>query len=128
MFFHLAQRAVQYEALKARLFKNTGIISVLMGLILVFTMPQQLLFLWAGTLMAYGYLFALSFQAEFPQRRLAVALSIIRMATVSFLIVWVGQFKLLETCIVFCGFLSYKIVLVLEFVRHSVGIQFHRGK
>jgi hypothetical protein len=126
MFF-IRQAIVKYPDLKAKLLRKTWLVAVLLAAPFVFLNHHQAFLVITGGMLAYAYMLSMFFATEFPQRRLAIGLSIIRMATVSFLIVWTGQFKLLDTCVVFLGFLSYKIVLVLEFIRYSVGIKLHRG-
>jgi hypothetical protein len=81
-----------------------------------------------GLSIGFGYILSLFLTVESGQRKFTQVLSIFRMLIVSFLIVWVGHFKLLETSIVICGFLSYKVVLSLEFIDSLIGSKEHRGK
>lgn len=125
---HIVKKPVDYADLKFRLLNTTWMVGAVGAVIVLFTLPKMVMPFIMGVIVGYGYLFSLFMSAEVPQRKLSIALSIIRMATVSFLIAWLGGFGLLNTCVVFCGFLSYKVVLVLESVRHSVGITLNRGK
>ncbi len=126
--FYIPENIVDYKALKGRLIKHLIILDIIAVIALWMMHPAFLPRYVMGAILGLGYLFSLFFSTEFPERRLAIGLSIVRMSTVSFLIVMLGEFKLLETCVVFCGFLSYKLVLVLEFVRYSIGIKFNSGK
>ncbi len=119
----LSQKAVQYPELKTRLIRNTLIWSALVTGILLIVYPKVVRPYVLGALLGYAYLFSLFLSVESPKRVFTIIISMIRMAIVSFLIVWIGQFRLLEIGVAFCGFLSYKIVLVLEFIRYSVEIK-----
>ncbi len=128
MNFYFTKRIFQFSKLKNRLYVGMLILNLWLGSLIAIKWPEYLEpYLW-GALLSYGYIFSLARMIELPKSKLAIALSVIRMVSVSFLIVFAGEFKLLDTCVVFCGFLSYKIVLFVEVIRQNIGITFKSGK
>lgn len=125
---YLPKNAVDYPTFKTRLVRNLLIWALFSTLAVFLFYPAWVSHYVLGVGLGFGYLWSLFRTVEYPQKKLSQVFSMVRILCVSFLIVWGGQFKLLDTCIVFCGFLSYKVVLVLEYVRYSVGIKFYRGK
>lgn len=125
---YLSNHIVQYPLLKSRLLRFTWIPGLLISIPLFLIYPALGIHFVYGIGLGYLYLLSLFMSTEAPKRRLAGVLSVTRMAAFSFFIAFMGQFKPLETCVVFCGFLSYKLVLVLETVRFTVGIKLNRGK
>jgi hypothetical protein len=119
------QNREDYLLFKSKLSKTMWIYNLLVTLLVLCLWPHAVLPYIKGALLGYVYLFSLFVSAEWPSKGMAIALFFIRMLTVSFLIVWFGQFTLYDTCVL--GFLSYKIVLTLEFVRYSVGINQNSG-
>ena len=119
---------VAYPELKSSLNRHIWIWNGIVALLLFALHRAYVLPYLLGAMVGYGYLLSLFLSAEYPQRRLTIVLSVLRMAVAGFLIVAMGQFRIFETGVVFCGFLSYKIVLILEIVRYSVGMKLNSGK
>lgn len=118
----------EFPQFKMGLIRKTILFSVAVTLLLLIFYPAYAIYYSLGTAVAFGYLFSLFLSVEAPKRRLTIVLSIIRMALVGFLLVWLGQFRLLETTVVFSGFLSYKCVLVAQIIWYSVGTKLKSGK
>jgi hypothetical protein len=125
--FYIPRDGVDYPNLKSRLYRYTPIFSSAVTLTLFCVSQKWALAFLYGSILGLGYLWSLFLSTEAPKRKLTTVITVLRMVTVSFLIVWLGHFELHETCIVFLGFLSYKVVLVLEYVRYSVGMKLSRG-
>lgn len=128
MIFYLPKRIVNYPELKSHVIRATWVVGGIGSVGLALFNPAMAILFAAGAMLGYGYLLSLFLTAEAPQRRMAGLFSIVRIGIASVLIALLGQFKPLETGVVFCGFLSYKVVLVLEFIRFSIGIQRNSGK
>jgi hypothetical protein len=119
----LAKTIVEYPRFKRQLLTQTAFLALGVSLILLLKWPHALMPYVMGVIISYGYLLSLAVASEMPQRKLAIGLSIFRVAIVSFLIVWVGQFQVFATGVVLAGFLSYKIILTLLMVRHTVALK-----
>lgn len=128
MKLYCPNQVIPFPEFKAALIRHTWIWSVLATLIVAIAFPTLLRPFVIGVVTGYLYLKSLIFTTEHPQKRWAFVISMVRMVFVSFLIVNVGQFKLLDTCVVFLGFLSYKVVLIVELLRRSVGFKRSSGK
>ncbi len=120
--------SIEYSLFKEKLLKRTLLVGILAsGIIAIFSLEDAFLLI-KGALIGLAYIFSLFMYVETPHKTLAVMLSIVRMLIVSFLIVWIGHFRLWDISIVFCGFLSYKGVLIFEMVRSVLGIPHSRVK
>lgn len=124
----LTMTVPEYPQFKMALVRNMVIVCAVITLLLLVFYPTYAIYYSLGSTVAFCYLFSLFLSVEAPKRRLTIILSIIRMALVGFLLVWLGQFRLLETTVVFSGFLSYKCVLVAQIVWYSVGTKLKSGK
>lgn len=126
--FNLPKFIVDYPELKRHMRRDIWVLNALGALVMLLVKPEFTLFYLGGTIIGYAYLWSLFLSTECPERKLAVFLSVTRMFFAAFLVVAMGQFRLWETGVVFCGFLSYKLILILEIVRFSVGKELNSGK
>ncbi len=117
-----------YPELKQTLLLGTAVLGILLGILLWVISPEWVLPFLKGVLLGLGYLYTLCLTVETPKRGFTIFISITRAALFGFLIVYFGQFRLWETGVVFCGFLSYKIMVIWAVIRASIGIRSHRGQ
>lgn len=82
--------------------------------------PAHLETLWAGILLGFGFLVTLMGNAHLPLGKFQIVFSLTRMLLFAYLIVYAGQFNVSEIGVVFCGFLSYKMVLLMDIVFQCV--------
>ncbi len=78
MIFYNPKQIVDYAAFKKRLFRRTALLNLLVAIVLAVIKPACVLHYCAGAMLAYGYLWSLCFTAEYPQRKMAVVLSVMR--------------------------------------------------
>ncbi len=81
--------------------------------------PHFLKYALAGICVGIFFMGSLMFSAEHPKGREQVVFSLTRMVLLAYIIVMLGDFRLQETGIVICGFLSYKVGLVIEYVKQA---------
>lgn len=124
----IPKQALDYKTLRGRATRNTLIVAAAWTLLWLVIRPEWGVLAGLGGVMSYCYLLSLFLTTEAPNRKLTIVVSTLRTVTVSFLIVFAGQFRLLDMCLVFSGFLSYKVVLIVEYIRHSIGFRPNRGK
>lgn len=118
---------IDFKTMKHRLLVYTGLVNGLGALVLFFVQPAWLLYYVMGGVISYGYLLSSFLTSEHPRKGISIVMSAIRVALVGFLIAWVGHFSVLYSTVVIAGFLSYKIVLLADFVIHCIGPTQTRG-
>ena len=124
----LPQLLIPYSQFKPDFIRHLVVISTVLTLAVTCFKPAWGVYFGAGA--GLGILFNLSMflTVEAPKRSWVLALTAGRVVTVGFLIVLLGRFGLSNILIVISGFLSYKIVLIIQFIRYSVGLSPSRGK
>jgi hypothetical protein len=116
-----------YNPFGVRVWLYTTLLNAAILTFFAFAQPHWFLYLLGGMFVGYGYLASMALQNRIIQFRPAmIGLSILRMLTTSMLVVWIGHLdpgaaepKIYETGIVIVGFLSYKLVLFIEYWRIS---------
>ncbi len=81
--------------------------------------PQVLKPAIGGVLIGVFFLWSLMYTADHPRGRLQIVFSLTRMLLLAYLIVKLGHLRVLDTTVVICGFLSYKVGLVMEYARQA---------
>ena len=111
---------IPYSAFKKRMIRNTLLWSVMVTAVLAMVHPAWVVLFAKGSVLGVLYLLTLLFTSEHPSKAISAPFSILRVICVSFLIVYLGGFKLLESCVVFSGCLGYKVVLTAEIIGYSI--------
>lgn len=76
--------------------------------------PHWVEYLIYGMVFGLFYLWSLGWNARHPKGNFQFVFSLTRMMLLAYGIVCAAKFRILETGVVICGFLSYKIVLLVE--------------
>lgn len=112
--------ATYYQELKRRLWTGTFILDVLFLAGVAWLSPKQLPQAVGGVLMGVFYLWSLSFNAEHPKKGVQAVFSLIRICLLAFLVVKLSHLRVYELAIVISGFLSYKVILTVEYVAQAM--------
>jgi hypothetical protein len=110
------QQPLTLKALKGRLLLRTLVVNFVSVLVLSVTQTAGLVYYMAGATLGLLFLITLFFSVEHPRGKAQTVMSIGRMIGMAYIIVALGNFNIWQTFIVICGFLSYKLVLVLEYL------------
>jgi hypothetical protein len=73
-----------------------------------------------GVMVGAFFMGSLMYCAEHPRGKSQIVFSLTRMALLAYLIVRLGEFRATETAVVIGGFLSYKVGLVMEYIRQAL--------
>lgn len=112
--------ATYYGDLKRKLWKGTLLLDVLFLAGMAWFSPKYLPQAVGGVLMGVFYLWSLSFNAEHPKKSIQFAFSLIRVCLLAYLIVKLSHLRVYELAIVISGFLSYKVILTVEYVAQAM--------
>lgn len=111
---------LSYPDLKRRLWRYQIVTAFVMGGFFLWYQAALLPWLVGGVVLGSFFLGSLMFSAEYPRNHVQFVFSLFRMVLLAYLIVCIGNFKFLETAVVICGFLSYKVGIVIETVIHAL--------
>ena len=109
-----------FSGLKKRLWTGTFILN---GILLFWTLlyhHQWLMMAVFGVLMGWFYLWSLCENAQHPKRGIQSGFSLIRMVVLAWLAVQLSHGRLAELALVMSGLLSYKMVLIVEYVLQAL--------
>jgi|GEM_PF-1599169 len=109
-----------YGELKRKLWKGTLLLDVLFLLGMAWFSPNHLPQAVGGVMMGVFYLWSLSFNAEHPKKSIQFAFSLMRVCLLAYLMVKLSHLRVYELAIVISGFLSYKIILTVEYVAQAM--------
>lgn len=82
--------------------------------------PQQLKLCFMGVALGLFYLWSLTFNAENPKKGVQFAFSTIRSCLFAYALVQLTHARANELAIVMSGFLSYKVILTVEYVVQAL--------
>ncbi len=118
---------IDFKALKRVLWIRMVIVSSLFLVGITFYQPHFFKYALAGICVGIFFLGSLMYSADHPRGRVQVVFSLTRMVLLAYIIVMLGDFRLQETGIVICGFLSYKVGLLIEYVKQAVKLSNYRA-
>lgn len=111
-----------FARLKKRLWLGTLILDANLAAGFAVFKPEYLQPCLYGILLGLLYLWSLTFNAENPKKGIQFAFSTIRSMAFAYLLVKVSHAQAMEFAIVMCGFLSYKVILTVEYVVRALSI------
>lgn len=82
--------------------------------------PEQLKLCMTGIFLGLFYLWSLTFNAENPKKGVQFAFSTIRSCLFAYALVQLTHARANELAIVMSGFLSYKVILTVEYVVQAL--------
>ncbi|MBY0403588.1 MAG: hypothetical protein K2X66_06785 [Cyanobacteria bacterium] len=97
-----------------RIWFLTAVVWLFMGVGVAIFSPDNLISILKGLVLGTFYQFFLMKNALVPLGKFQIVFSLTRMVLFAYLIVYIANFNFLETGVVICGFLSYKLVLMGE--------------
>ena len=110
-----------------KLWLGTIWVNAVMLLVAVSFFPNLLFQLVEGMVIGAFHLWSLMFSVKAPKRKLQFVFSLTRLALLAYVIVSTANFNIQEISVVICGFLSYKLVLVAEYITQAFsGLRWQR--
>ncbi len=118
---------IDFTALKRVLWIRMAVISSLFLISIMLYDPYFIKYAVSGIFVGIFFLGSLMFSADHPRGRVQVVFSLTRMVLLAYIIVMLGDFRLQETGIVICGFLSYKVGLLIEYVKQAFKVRAYKA-
>lgn len=109
-----------FARLKKKLWLGTLTVDVLLLAGFAILKPQYLGWCLMGVMMGLFYLWSLTYNAENPKKGVQFAFSTVRAALFAYALVQLTQGQATELAIVMSGFLSYKVILTVEYVVQAL--------
>lgn len=109
-----------FARLKKKLWLGTLAVDALLLAGFAILNPQYLGWCFMGVVMGLFYLLSLTYNAENPKKGVQFAFSTIRAALFAYMLVQLTQGEATELAIVMSGFLSYKVILTVEYVVQAL--------
>lgn len=109
-----------FSKLKKKLWIGSLIVQALLLIGVAIFRLYDLKIVFMSTLLGCFYLWSLLFNAEHPKKSWQWSFSLIRTAVIAWLIVQLSGAKMPELALVFIGLLSYKLVLMVEYVIQAL--------
>lgn len=109
-----------FARLKKKLWLGTLLVDALLVLGFALFSPAQLKLCLMGVMLGLFYLWSLTFNAENPKKGVQFAFSTIRSCLFAYALVQLTQARANELAIVMSGFLSYKVILTVEYVVQAL--------
>jgi uncharacterized membrane protein (UPF0136 family) len=109
-----------YRHLIKKLWLGTLGMNLLLLAVVAYQWPHLIVHLIWGILLGWFYLWSLSFNAENPKKGIQFVFSLIRIWIFAYVIVKLSNARVPELAIVMCGLLSYKVILMAEYVVQAM--------
>jgi hypothetical protein len=109
-----------FQHLMKKLWLGTLGINLLLLAVVAYQWPHLIKHLILGIMLGWFYLWSLSFNAEHPKKGIQFVFSLIRICIFAYVIVKLSNARVLELAIVMCGLLSYKVILMAEYVVQAM--------
>jgi hypothetical protein len=113
---------IPFPKLKKRLWIGTFLVQAILLICVAIFRPEDLKVVFMSILLGCFYLWSLIFNAEYPKKSWQWSFSIIRMGLIAWLIVQLTDARMTQLALVIVGLLSYKLVLMVEYVIQALPV------
>lgn len=106
--------------LKKKLWLGTLLLNILLMAGTALYRPEWLTLAVSGAILGAFYLWSLLENAQYPKRGIQSVFSLVRMVALAWLSVHLSHGRISELALVMSGLLSYKMVLIVEYVLQAL--------